>query len=146
MNRYAFVVCSLAILFCCITATQATAQTSGKCYNFYFDWTAEGNFDGPVATWVDNNGTFINEFDEYGYWYDYKGSRTFIMDPDYGYAGIWSGKKTAGSMWYYDGSLTYGTTPGIWYMKGTKKKNCDFIFISVQSSKTGLTTGIPGRE
>lgn len=143
MKRFVFVGCAIAILFFCITAGPASAQATGKCYNYYWDWNATGTFQGPVATWVDNSGTFLNAYGETGYWYDYKGSRTFIMDPLNNYAGIWSGKKTAGSLWYYDGSKTYGTTPGIWYMKGTKKTDCSFALSGAQSFQTGLTTANP---
>jgi hypothetical protein len=131
---------AMIVLLLCLTTAPASAQTTGKCTVWYWDWQMDGTFLGPLYTWADDNGTFQNQFGEFGTWYEFKGERAFIMDPSY-YDGFWVSKKIGGGA-----MIQYNITPvlhGVWYSKGTSKKNCNFVTAGVQASQVGLSTAKP---
>ena len=135
-----FIGFTMIVLLLGLTTVQASAQTTGKCTAWYWDWNEDGSFAGPLYTWVDNNGTFINAYGEFGTWYEYKGERAFIMDPSR-YYGFWVSKKIGGGA-----MIQYNITPvnfGVWYSKGASKKYCDFVTAGVQASQVGLSTARP---
>lgn len=126
---------AIVLLIGCITA-QATAQSTGKCVAWYWDWYETGSFNGPLYTWVDNNGTFLNEYGEFGTWYEFKGQRAFIMDPSR-YEGFWVSKKIGGGA-----MIQHDVTPteyGVWYSKGTNKKNCAGLLTGTKQLQAGST-------
>jgi hypothetical protein len=112
-----FIGFAMIVLLLGLTTVQTSAQTTGKCTAWYWDWFESGNFNGPLYTWADDNGTFQNQYGEFGTWYEFKGERAFIMDPSR----------------YY----------GVWYSKGASKKYCDFVTAGVQASQVGLSTARP---
>jgi len=115
---------AMIALFLCFAVSPASAQAKGKCYQWYWDWTGVGEaFEGPAYMWLDGNGTFVNSFAETGIWYDNSGARVLVFDSG---DNLWAGKKNRGFM--YSAAVSTPEAPyGIWYNKGTKKSNCDFM-------------------
>jgi hypothetical protein len=132
-----FIGFAMIVLLLGLTTVQVSAQATGTCTEWYWDWNNDGSFLGPAYTWADNNGTFHNSFGESGTWYEYKGERAFTMDTSI-YEGFWvSKKKGGGAMVQWD--LT-PTLFGVWYSKGTNKKNCDFVTAGIQALQGGSTS------
>lgn len=140
MKKQVLIGVAIFSLLLCLTSAPASAQSSGKCVAWYWDWNEDGSFAGPLYTWVDNNGTFINAYGEFGTWYEYKGERAFIMDPSE-YDGFWVSKKIgAGAM------IQYNIIPigyGVWYSKGTNKKNCETLLTGIQETQGRSTAARP---
>jgi hypothetical protein len=133
---------ALVSLLFCFTTIPASAASTGKCVEMYWDWSGTGNFDGPCYVLIDNNGTFFDSCgSQPGKWYENKGARFYIYDeaPN----SIASGKKYSGFLNHPDIS-SVGVIPGLWYMKGTKKTNCDFATtVSSQTLQRGLSANSP---
>jgi hypothetical protein len=141
MKKHLLIGSAIIVLLLCVAVTPTLAQSNGKCTIWYWDWTGSGSsFTGPAYLWLDSNGTFINDFSETGTWNEFDGSRYLIFD-DAPYS-FWSGKKTRGFMYDTDGTTTPGTLPGLWYSKGTNKKNCDWT-TGVKALRDGPSMNSP---
>lgn len=129
---------AMIALLLCFTTAPASAQAKGKCVELYYDWTGTGSYDGPEITWFDANGTFISLANS-GLWYENKGAKVWIYNdaPHSFYAG----KKNSGYM-RADGTWSVGELPGMWYIKGTKKTNCNFVITT--SAPEGQGQGANG--
>lgn len=116
--------CALVSMLLCFITSPASAQAKGKCVEMFFDWSGTYTGYGSTTIWFDNNGTFQSIAGYTGVWYDNSGARVWIYDdaPHTFYAG----KKTMGFM--RNDATVWGGLPGVWYTKGTKKSNCDFIY------------------
>lgn len=133
---------ALIALFVHFTTAPASAQMKGKCVQVYFDWSGIGEVYNSAYVWFDANGTFIDNYSETGVWYDNKGTRVLIFD-DYPHA-FYAGKKTMGFM--RNDETVWGGLPGLWYTKGTKKSNCEFVLTgtkSFQAPKGGPSPNSP---
>lgn len=118
-----FIGFAMVALLLCFTTAPASAQAKGKCAELYYDWSGTGAYNSAYI-WFDVNGTFTTSELFTGVWYDNSGSRVWIYDsaPHAFYAG----KKTKGFMRH--DTTVWGGLPALWYTKGTKKTNCDFIY------------------
>jgi hypothetical protein len=114
---------AMIALLLCFTTSPASAQAKGKCVGVYLDWTGVGNYEGPYHFWFDADGTFTNEFSSSGVWYESKGAKVWIFNASP--HAFYSGKKTSGYM--RTDATVWGGLPGIWYSKGAKKTECNFI-------------------
>ena len=118
MKKFCIGFAMIALLFC-FTISPASAQAQGKCYQWYWDWTGVGEvFSEPAYLWLDSNGTFVNDFNETGIWYDYKGARVLVFD---GSDNLWAGKKNRGFM-YSAGMSTPEAPFGVWYKREPKNQ------------------------
>ena len=137
-----FIGFALVSLLLCFTTIPASAASKGKCVEMYWDWSGTGSFSSPCYVWIDNDGTFFDSCgSQPGKWYEDKGARFYIYDlAPYSIA---SGKKYSGFLNHPDSS-SVGVKPGLWYMKGTKKTNCDFATtVSSQVLEGGLSANSP---
>lgn len=117
-----FIGFAMIALLICFTTSQASAQAKGKCVELYYDWQGDGTYNGPEITWFDANGTFTSAVNS-GVWYENKGAKVWIYND--GPHSFYAGKKNSGYM-RADGTWSVGVLPGMWYIKGTKKTNCNF--------------------
>lgn len=142
MKKSLFVGLGVVALLICVAVSPSVAQSKGKCVEMYWDWTGTGNYQGPTYMWIDSNGTFLDSGgSQPGKWYEDKGARFYMYDLNpYSIA---SGKKYSGFMNHPDSS-SVGVIPGLWYMKGTKKTNCDFATtVSSQTVEGGPSVNTP---
>jgi hypothetical protein len=121
-----------------ISFNDAEAST---CYRLYYNWDClyDGNF--RYSTWdyallaVHGDGTFDSlTGGGYGYWGGWGSSYFIQFENETGCEPMYSGTKKQGFMQCSDGSFP-GDTPGCWYLKKTKWRECDEYYILKQSEK-----------